>query len=499
MNGPIDSAAELARMGALYRHDERIEQLRMPPQSVEAEQAVLGGVMLTPHAWPMVGDLLVETDFYRRDHQMIWRAIKALAERNRPFDAVTIGEFFEARQLGEYVAGGAYLVELASTTPSAANIVAYAEIVADKARLRKMIEVGTSIVNDGFDSKGRDSEDILADMQAKLIELQPAQRGGLKLVSETLNSWYGRYCERYGTQAQMTGLPTPWKQINEITRGLQPATLYLIAGRPSMGKSVMGLNLAQMTSLRGKTVAFFSLEMSEDDCHNRNIAALARVPHDWILAPNAESDHTPAVSDALRRMREAQLYIDDMPAITVRQFEARARRMNQRTQIDLLVIDHIHDFKIDPKLARFEYGAIAQAAKNLGKEWNIPVVALAQLNRNTTDRKGDKRPTLSDLRESGELEQKADVVILMHREDYYDSPDDKTHLQGVVEAHVAKGRNIRSGARVYLRNRFDQMRLDDWEGPLPQAPSKKNKSQDVGYGSEELPLTGRDRAAGPDR
>lgn len=497
MNRPIDSAGEIERMTALYG-DSRIEQLRVPPQSIEAEQAVLGGAMIAPQAWPQVSDLLNEADFYRRDHQMIWRAMKALAQRNRPFDAVTLGEFFEARGLSEYVAGGAYLVELASTTPSAANIVAYAEIVADKAQLRRMIEVGTSLVNDGFSPAGRNSADILADMQAKLVELQPAQRGGLRRVSESLNGWYSRYTERFDNGNQLTGLPTPWAQINEITHGLQPATLYLIAGRPSMGKSVMGLNQAQMTALRGKTVAFFSLEMSEDDCHDRNIAALARVPHDWIVSPNSGANHDPAVSEALCQMREAPLYIDDMPAITVRQFEARARRMHQRNPIDLLVIDHIHDFKIDPKLARFEYGAIAQAAKNLGKEWNIPVVALAQLNRNTADRKGDKRPTLSDLRESGELEQKADVVILIHREDYYDTPDNTTHLQGVVEVHIAKGRNIRSGARVYLRNSFDQMRLDDWEGSLPKAPSKKAKAQEIGYG-DDVPMTGRDRAAGPDR
>lgn len=474
---------------------DRSAPLRHPPMSIEAEQAVLGGLMLAPQAWPLVSELLTEADFYRRDHGLIWRAIEWLAEKKRLFDAVTVGEFLEARGYSEQVAGGAYLTELASTTPSAANIVAYAQIVGEKARKRRMIDIGTQMVNDGFTPDGREFDEILSDVQARLVELQPAQRGGLRKASESLAAWHARYCERFDTHAQMTGLPTPWAEFNTITHGLQPATLYLVAARPSMGKSILALNLSTMLALRGKTVALFSLEMSADDCHSRNVASLAQIPHDWILAPTREPDHNDALSGAYRQLREAPLFIDDMPALTVRQFEARARRMHQRNPIDLLVIDHIHDFKIDSKLARFEYGAIAQAAKNLGKEWNIPVVALAQLNRNVTGRT-DKRPTLGDLRESGELEQKGDVIVFLHREDYYDTPQETTHLQGVVEMHIAKGRNIRSGARINLRNSFDQMRLDDWEGPLPSAPPKRPRGQSVGFDVGE---SGRDRAAGPDR
>lgn len=459
--------------------DAQVEQLRIPPQCVEAEQAVLGGLMLRAEAWPLVSELLTEEDFYRRDHQLIWRAVKALAERGRAIDAVTIGDFLVAKGFGEQVGGGAYIVELASTTPSAANIVAYAEIVGEKSRMRKLIEVGTGMVNDGFQPDGREFAEILADVHGRVVELQPAQRGGLRLASESLGRWYDDFCERYDNNRPITGLPTPWKEFNRITHGLQPATLYLIASRPNMGKSVAGGNLAMFTALRDDATALFSVEMSEAECHARNIASLAEIPHDWVVAPNRQEDHTAALNEARRKLNAAALWIDDTPGLTVRQFEARARRRHQRNPLRLIVIDHIHDFTIDPKLARFEIGRIAQCAKGLAKEWNIPVVALAQLNRQVAGR-GDKRPTLSDLRESGELEQKADVIVFLHREDYYDTPQEKTHLQGVVEMHFAKGRNIRSGERIYLRNRFDEMRLDDWEGPLPSAPKAKTKGE-VGF------------------
>ncbi|MGH8032714.1 MAG: replicative DNA helicase [Luteimonas sp.] len=444
-------------------------QLRVPPQSVEAEQAVLGGLMLAPDAYGRIADQLGDQDFYRRDHQLIYRAIRELAEKNRPYDAVTLGEWFESQGLAEQVAGGAYLIELASTTPSAANIAAYAEIVADKSRLRRMIEIGTIMVTDGFVPEGRDTDEIIAAAQSRFVELEPRQRGGLVRAGESLGEWYADLSRRYESGDRMTGMVTPWRELNEATHGLQPGELTLVAARPSMGKSIFGLNLALFAALRAKRVAVFSLEMSRTQCNRRNIASLGQIPHDWLLAPHNDGDYWARVNEALKQIKSAPLFVDDTPSLTVRQLEARARRMHRQQPIDLIVIDHIHDFKIDAKLARFEYGAIAQSIKTLAKEWNVPAVALAQLNRNVTGR-SDKRPTLADLRESGELEQKGDLILFLHREDYYDSPEHTTHLQGVVECHIAKGRDIESGRRINLRNAYAQMRLQDWEGPLPRAP-----------------------------
>lgn len=468
---------DIERMAQLYRTDEA-SQLRIPPHSIESEQAVLGGLMLRPDTWPLVSDVLTDADFFRRDHRLIYRAIREFAETGKPFDAVTLSDWFESQGMAHEVDGGAYLGQLAFGTISAANITAYAEIVVENSARRRLIDMGSDMVTAAFERDGRPVDELLSEASKRLSELHPDQRGGLQLAADSLAGWYKRFETKYGLGDRMTGMPTPWQRFNEITRGLQPSTLYLIAGRPSMGKSVAGLNLAMFTALRGQTVGVFSLEMSLDDCHDRNIAALAGVPHEFVTSPTELGDdgYTARMTPAIRSLRAAPLYIDETPSLSLRQFEARARRMHQRNPLSLLVIDHIHDFRIDPKLARFEYGAIAQKAKDLAKEWHIPVVALAQLNRNVTGRT-ERRPMLSDLRESGELEQKADVIVFLHREDYYDTPDRQTHLQGVVEMHFAKGRNIQAGARINLQNRFDQMRLDDWEGVLPEPPSAEMHRQ----------------------
>lgn len=478
-------SAQVDRLASLYA-DPRVDVLRVPPQSIEAEQAVLGGLMLSERAWPVVSDMLEEPDFYRREHQLMWRAIKELNEKRQPFDALTVADWFESNGLSEFVENGAYVGEVASTTPSAANVRAYAEIVRDKAVLRKLIEMGTDIVNDGFQPDGRGSDEILNTATQKLSGLHRAQSGGLEHAGDSIADWYKDFCEQYENGSEMTGMPTPWAEFNKQTHGLQASTLYLIAARPSMGKSIFGLNLAMFAALRGITTGLFSLEMSKRDCLNRNMSALARIPHDWVIAPThaTDDDYTIRLTPALRDLKKAPLYIDDTAGINVRQFEARARRMHMRNPLQLLVVDHIHDFEIDGKQARFEYGRIVQVAKNLAKEWKIPVVLLAQLNRNIGQR-ADKRPNLTDLRESGEIEQKADVIGFLHREDYYDTPDSKTHLQGVVELHIAKGRNIRSGERINLKNRYDQMRLEDWEGSLPYAPAPEK--QERGFRAKRFP------------
>ena len=470
----MNASEQIERMTALYGGGEGL-QVRVPPHSAPAEQAVLGGLMLAPEAWPLVSDQLAEGDFYRRDHALLFRAIREQAEAGRPFDAVTLGEWFEARGMLGEVGDGGYIIELASTTPSAANVKAYAEIVQDAAVRRRLIQFGTDVVNDAFERDGRDVSELLADVSQRLGELQPAQQGGLMLAADSLKSWFSEFKVRANRGERITGLPTQWADFNDVTHGLQPATVYLVAARPSMGKSVFGLNLAMFTALRDKNVGLFSLEMSYKDCHDRNIAALGEIPHDWLIAPSTGGDDSDAymarMGSAVSRLQRARLFVDDTAGISVKQFEARARRLHHKQPLDLLVVDHIHDFKINAKEARFEYGAIVQAGKNLAKEWNIPVVMLAQLNRNVAGRT-DRRPTLTDLRESGELEQKADVIVFLHREDYYDTEEHKTHLQDVLEMHFAKGRNVRAGARLMFRKRFDQMRIDDWQGPLPQPPER---------------------------
>ncbi|HSR65605.1 MAG TPA: DnaB-like helicase C-terminal domain-containing protein, partial [Xanthomonadaceae bacterium] len=263
------------------RFDHRVEQLRVPPQSVEAEQAVLGGLMLAPDAYDRVADLLVDADFYRRDHQLIYRAIRELAEKNRPYDAVTLGEWFESMGQSELVAGGAYLIELASTTPSAANITAYAEIVRDKAVLRQLIEVGTVIVNDGFQPEGRETREILEQAEKNVLAIAEAGARGktdFTAVNDAMREAFDVLQTRYQNGGGVTGVPTGYTEFDEMTAGLQPTDLIILAARPAMGKTTLALNMAEYAAMKTKkAVAVFSMEMSASQLALRLISSVGRV------------------------------------------------------------------------------------------------------------------------------------------------------------------------------------------------------------------------------
>lgn len=443
--------------------------LRIPPHSVSAEQSVLGGLMLAPEAWHQVSDILDESDFYRHDHRMIFRAIRELAEKSKPFDVIVVGEWFESADMCDIVDGGAYLIELASNTPGISNIRTYADIVQEKASLRRLIDLGAEAQASAYQPEGRSASAILSEVSTKVGELQPKQRGGFSTVRDIGKSWLEQLQRRFDQREIVTGIPTPYTDFNLATRGLQPATLYFFAARPSMGKSVVANGISACAALRGKKVALFSLEASKESVLDRCISNIGDVPYKFIQSPGACDDEDGVfmsrINSALGRLLDSGLIVDDTAGISLRQFEAKARRQYHKTGLDLIVVDHIHDFAVDPKLARFEYGAIAQAGKTLAKEWKIPVVMFAQLNR-TLEARTDKRPRLSDLRESGELEQKADVITFLHREDYY---DEKTHDRGILEFIIAKGRDLETGTKKF-KHRFDRMRVEDWQGPFPEPP-----------------------------
>lgn len=445
----------------------RVDPDRVPPHSIEAEQAVLGGLMLAPESFAKIGDWLGEDDFYRADHRLIFRSIAALIEKGMPVDPVTMGEWFEAQALSQQIGGVAYLIEVTNATCSAANITAYAEIVAEKSKLRKAIDAGTALANAAL-SQGAESGRVIADAVHTLAQLQTSKlRAGLQQSKVLLKHWFTDLHRRYESGDRITGIPTPWHDLNEITHGLQPGELTVIAARPNMGKSVMGGQLAVFCALRGIRTALFSLEMTSAQVMRRAVSAVGDVKHDVLLAPaGCDESVWPRIMAATEKLTGAALLVDDSPALTIEQIVARARRAHMQSPLGMIVIDHIHECAIDGQNAAYELGRVAQGAKSLGKEFGCPVVALAQLNRANKER-ADKRPTMTDLRASGEIEQKADLILFLHREDYY-NPD--THLQGVVEVDIGKGRDIKTGTRIYLANRYDVMRLDDWDGPLPQAP-----------------------------
>ncbi|SFK96419.1 replicative DNA helicase [Lysobacter sp. cf310] len=431
------------------RAEQRIDQLRVPPQSVEAEQAVLGGLMLAPDAYDRVADQLVEDDFYRRDHQLIYRAIRELAEKNRPFDAVTLGEWFDSMGLSEQVAGGAYLIELASTTPSAANIAAYAEIVRDKAVLRQLIEVGTGIVNDGFQPDGRDSSEILAKAEQEVFAIAEAGARGrtdFTPVNKALSEAFDVLQTRYANGGSVTGLPTGYTEFDEMTAGLQNTDLLIIAARPAMGKTTLALNMAEYAAFRSKkAVAVFSMEMSASQLALRLISSVGRVNAQRLRSGQLEDEDWSRVTSAIRQLREAKIFIDDTPGLSPDVLRAKSRRLKREHDLGLIVIDYLQLMSVpgNSENRATEISEISRSLKHLAKELNLPVIALSQLNR-SLEQRADKRPVMADLRESGAIEQDADVIVFIYRDDYYNketSPD-----KGLAEVIIGKQRSGPTGS-----------------------------------------------------
>ncbi|RDZ28694.1 replicative DNA helicase [Lysobacter silvisoli] len=449
------------------RAEQRIDQLRVPPQSIEAEQAVLGGLMLAPDAYDRVADQLVEEDFYRRDHQLIYRAIRELAEKNRPFDAVTLGEWFDSMGLSEQVAGGAYLIELASTTPSAANIAAYAEIVRDKAVLRQLIEVGTGIVNDGFQPDGRDSGEILAKAEQEVFAIAEAGARGrtdFTPVNKALSEAFDVLQTRYANGGSVTGLPTGYTEFDEMTAGLQNTDLLIIAARPAMGKTTLALNMAEYAAFRSKkAVAVFSMEMSASQLALRLISSVGRVNAQRLRSGQLEDEDWSRVTSAIRQLREAKIFIDDTPGLSPDVLRAKSRRLKREHDLGLIVIDYLQLMSVpgNSENRATEISEISRSLKHLAKELNLPVIALSQLNR-SLEQRADKRPVMADLRESGAIEQDADVIVFIYRDDYYNketSPD-----KGLAEVIIGKQRSGPTGS-IKLKffgeyTRFDNLSRD---------------------------------------
>ncbi|HST44086.1 MAG TPA: replicative DNA helicase [Luteimonas sp.] len=449
------------------RSDARIEQLRVPPQSVEAEQAVLGGLMLAPEAFDRIADHLVEGDFYRRDHQLIYRAIRELAEKSRPFDAVTLGEWFESQGLVEQVAGGAYLIELASTTPSAANIVAYADIVRDKAILRHLIEVGTGIVNDGFQPEGRDSSEILSKAEQDVFAIAEAgSRGRTDFVpvNTAMAEAFDVLQTRYANGGGITGLPTGYTEFDEMTAGLQPTDLVILAARPAMGKTTLALNIAEYAAIKTKkAVAVFSMEMSASQLALRLISSNGRVNATRLRTGQLEDEDWSRVTSAIRMLKETKIFIDDTPALSPDVLRAKSRRLKREHDLGLIVIDYLQLMAVpgNSENRATEISEISRSLKGLAKELNVPVVALSQLNRSLETR-ADKRPVMADLRESGAIEQDADEIVFIYRDEYYNK--DNSPDKGLAEIIIGKQRNGPTGS-VKLKffgeyTRFDNLSHD---------------------------------------
>ncbi len=422
----------------------RVDDLKVPPHSIEAEQAVLGGLMLDNDAWDQVADRVSEEDFYRHDHRLIFRAIASLADKNRPFDVVTLSEWLESRDELENAGGLAYLGTLAKDTPSAANIKAYADIVRERSILRQLIAVGTGIADSAYTSDGRDSKELLDVAEQKVFQI--AEQGsrhqqGFRSIKHLLKTTVEHIDTLFERDDPITGLPTGYTDFDELTSGLQAGDLVIVAGRPSMGKTTFAMNVAEYAAIKRQCpVAIFSMEMPGEQLAMRLLSSMGRINQQRLRTGKLEDEDWPRLTSAVSMFTEVPLFIDDSPALTPTEVRARARRlMREHGELGLIVIDYLQLMQTGGSTENraTEISEISRGLKALAKELSVPVIALSQLNR-SLEQRPNKRPVMSDLRESGAIEQDADLITFIYRDEVYneDSPD-----KGTAEIIIAKQRN----------------------------------------------------------
>lgn len=451
------------------------------PVAAEAEQAVLGGLMLRPAAIAEVQDWLPADAFFNGSNRVLYAAIVDLVAKGQPVDAVTMGEYLEAHNLTGVIEGGVrYVYEIANATPSAANIAAYAEIVVEKWKLRRAMDAGAEIVK-AAGARGARSQDVAGDALRTLSTIaQESRLGGPVSVRSILVEWYGDLTHRYEHGERLTGVETPWRELNDLTLGWQPGDLIVIAGRSNMGKTALALQAAGFAALRGTRVGVFELEMSRRQVVQRMVAAFGEVSHAHLRNPKwLPQESWGRITEIQTRLHDAPLVIDDQAGLTVAQIVARVKREQMRAPFGLVMVDHLQLIKRPHRQGArddVEIGEITKELKALAKSIGCPVLLLSQLNRGAAAR-SDHRPIIGDLRGSGEIEEDADLILFAHREDYY---DDETHLKGVVELIVGKGRDMPTGQTINLQNRFDQMRAEDWSGALPEKPKTQRKAKGLG-------------------
>ena len=429
--------------------DQELSALKLPPHSVEAEQSVLGGLLLENNAWERIADLIVEQDFYRADHRAIWRQITRLVEENKPADVVTVAESLESLGTLDEIGGLAYLAALAQNTPSAANIRRYAEIVRERSVLRKLAEVGTGIAESAFSPAGRSATQILDEAEAKVFEIKEAgakATQGFQEMQPLLMEVVTRIDELYNRDNpnEVTGVPTGFADLDTKTSGLQPGDLIIVAGRPSMGKTAFSINIAENVALdTNHSVAVFSMEMGANQLVMRMLGSVGRLDQHKLRTGRISEDDWPRLTHALGRLNETPMFIDESPGLTAMEVRARARRLARQCKDDkplgLIVIDYLQlmSGSGSGENRATEISDISRSLKGLAKELHVPVIALSQLNR-SLEQRPNKRPVMSDLRESGAIEQDADVILFIYRDEVY-NPDSQD--KGTAEIIIGKQRN----------------------------------------------------------
>jgi len=423
--------------------DAPTQNLKVPPHSIEGEQAVLGGLMLDKRAWEQIADRIVEEDFYRHDHRLIFRSIAKLETADKPFDVVTLSDELSKTHELEDAGGLAYLGQLAKETPSAANIRAYADIVHERSVFRQLIEVGTDIAGSAFNPEGRESKELLDDAERQVFKI--AEQGnranqGFKGIKQLLTSTVEQIDKLFEQEGTLTGVTTGFKDFDEQTSGLQKGDLVIVAGRPSMGKTTFSMNIAENAAIaQGISVAIFSMEMPAESLAMRMISSMGRIDQHRLRTGQLNDEDWPRITSAVSLLSEAKVFIDDTPALSPTDLRARARRLKREHGLGLIVIDYLQLMQVagSSENRTNEISEISRGLKALAKELEVPVIALSQLNR-SLEQRPNKRPVMSDLRESGAIEQDADVIVFIYRDEVY---NEETTEKGIAEIIVGKQRN----------------------------------------------------------
>ena len=424
-----------------------VENLKVPPHSIEGEQAVLGGLLLSPRAFDQVADVITESDFYRENHRLIYRAINELSNTGKPCDAVTVTAWFESRGAVDQVDGGTYISQLASNTPSAANVRAYAEIVREKSILRQLIDVGAEITSGAFSSDGRNSRDLLEEAEQKVFAIadQGVRAGSTFMpIQEAIKISIEKLQELAEHEGDITGISTGFKDLDEKTTGLQNSDLIIIAGRPSMGKTTLAMNIAESAAIKHEVaVAIFSMEMSAEQLVRRMFSSLGQIDQNKLRNGKLDDFDWPKLTSAMNLLHKSHIFIDETPSLSPAELRARARRLKREHDIGLIVVDYLQLMAVPGTRENraTEIAEISRSLKAIAKELHVPVIALSQLNR-ALEQRPNKRPVMADLRESGSIEQDADLIVFIYREEVY---NEDTPEKGKAEIIIGKHRNGPTG------------------------------------------------------
>ncbi|MBI6528235.1 replicative DNA helicase [Proteus vulgaris] len=449
--------------------DRQMEGLKLPPHSLEAEQSVLGGLMIDNERWDNVSERVTAEDFYSRPHRTIFSQMQRLLELGKPIDLITLSEALEQNAELDNVGGFAYLAELSKNTPSAANINAYADIVRERAVVRDMIKVANEIADAGFDPQGRTSEDLLDFAESRVFQIAETRANkdeGPKAIEAILEETVEKIEQLYQKPHDgVTGVSSGYQDLDKKTAGLQKSDLIIVAARPSMGKTTFAMNLCENAAMtEEKPVLIFSLEMPGNQIMMRMLASLSRVDQTRIRTGQLDDEDWARISSTMGILLEKRnMYIDDSSGLTPTEVRSRARRIyREHGGLSLIMIDYLQLMRV-PSLSEnrtLEIAEISRSLKALAKELQVPVVALSQLNR-SLEQRADKRPVNSDLRESGSIEQDADLIMFIYRDEVYHESSD---LKGVAEIIIGKQRNGPIGS-VRLTFNGQWSRFDNYAGP----------------------------------